>query len=214
MARRLGLWTVCRAATPPLMPPLLMPPLLMPPRLVIINAARSTLTSLGSSTRRPLQTAHLSTANHESKQPAAHRPSKQPTANRETTQTTANREASSTTANRPSKQSIANGWSKKSTAHCPSKQSIAIRPNKAANRTVQARNRHPSAMVAQDFEAVLEGKYPAKAHARRVVDLLRSKMPDATGVLYLEGRRTKLQEDNDSPEHFRYARRSGLTCRP
>lgn len=58
-------------------------------------------------------------------------------------------------------------------------------------------------MVAQDFEAVLKGKYPGKSHAKRVVDIIRSKAPSAHGVLYLEGRMTKLQEDNDSPEHFR-----------
>ncbi|KAI9166430.1 putative Xaa-Pro aminopeptidase [Paramyrothecium foliicola] len=57
-----------------------------------------------------------------------------------------------------------------------------------------------------DFEAVLKGKYPAKAHAERVVQLIREKAPDATGVLYLEARMTKLLEDNDSPEHFRQRR--------
>ncbi|KAL3954558.1 hypothetical protein ACCO45_010121 [Purpureocillium lilacinum] len=62
-------------------------------------------------------------------------------------------------------------------------------------------------MVAQDFEAVLKGKYPAKAHARRVLDILRQKAPKAgSGVFYLESTRTKLQEDNDSPEHFRQRR--------
>lgn len=61
-------------------------------------------------------------------------------------------------------------------------------------------------MVAEDFEAVLKGKYPAKSHARRVVDLIRKKDPNANGVLYLEGRMTKLLEDNDSPEPFRYDR--------
>ncbi|KAK4033592.1 peptidase M24, structural domain-containing protein [Parachaetomium inaequale] len=50
------------------------------------------------------------------------------------------------------------------------------------------------------------GKYPAKRHAQRVVDYIRSKMPDATGVLYLEGRATKLLEDNDEPEPFRQRR--------
>lgn len=55
-------------------------------------------------------------------------------------------------------------------------------------------------MATQD---ILKGKYPAKAHARRVAAYIRERVPDATGVLYLEGRMTKLQEDNDSPEHFR-----------
>ncbi|UNI19347.1 Xaa-Pro dipeptidase [Purpureocillium takamizusanense] len=65
-----------------------------------------------------------------------------------------------------------------------------------------------AAMVAQDFEAVLKGKYPAKAHARRVVDVLRPKATPQvdSGVFYLESTRTKLQEDNDSAEHFRQRR--------
>ncbi len=57
--------------------------------------------------------------------------------------------------------------------------------------------------MAIDYETILKGKYPAKDHARRVVDQIRSKRPDATGVLYLESRKTKLLEDNDEPEPFR-----------
>lgn len=58
-------------------------------------------------------------------------------------------------------------------------------------------------MVAEDFEAVLKGKYPAKSHAKRTLDLIREKVPDVNGILYLEGRMTKLLEDNDSAEPFR-----------
>lgn len=54
-----------------------------------------------------------------------------------------------------------------------------------------------------NYETVLKGKYPAKAHTKRVVDYIRGKLPDATGVLYLEGRMTKLIEDNDEAEPFR-----------
>ncbi|KAF5138057.1 putative Xaa-Pro aminopeptidase pepP [Metarhizium anisopliae] len=61
-------------------------------------------------------------------------------------------------------------------------------------------------MAVEDFEAVLKAKYPGKAHAKRVVDLIRKTKPDANGVIYLEGRMTKLLEDNDSPEHFRQRR--------
>ncbi|KAL1872015.1 hypothetical protein VTK73DRAFT_1759 [Phialemonium thermophilum] len=57
-----------------------------------------------------------------------------------------------------------------------------------------------------DFEKILTGKYPAKEHAKRVVDYIRSKIPDANGVLYLESRATKLLEDNDEPEPFRQRR--------
>lgn len=55
-----------------------------------------------------------------------------------------------------------------------------------------------------DYETILKGKYPAKQHARRVVDYIRSKVPNASGVLYLESRLTKLMEDSDEPEPFRY----------
>lgn len=54
-----------------------------------------------------------------------------------------------------------------------------------------------------DYDTILKAKYPAKQHAQRVVDYVRSKIPNADGVLYLEGRMTKLLEDNDEPEHFR-----------
>lgn len=57
-----------------------------------------------------------------------------------------------------------------------------------------------------DYDKILRGKYPAKEHAKRVSDYIRQKVPDATGVLYLEGRATKLIEDNDSEEHFRQRR--------
>lgn len=59
-------------------------------------------------------------------------------------------------------------------------------------------------MVAEDFEAVLKGKYPGKAHAKRVVQMLREKGAATDGILYLEGRHTKMIEDNDGPEPFRY----------
>jgi Xaa-Pro dipeptidase len=54
-----------------------------------------------------------------------------------------------------------------------------------------------------DYETILQGKYPAKRHARRVVDYIRSKIPGASGVLYLESRATKKIEDNDEDEPFR-----------
>ena len=56
-----------------------------------------------------------------------------------------------------------------------------------------------------DYDSILQDKYPAKRHAQRVVDHIRSKVPNATGVIYLESRMTKLLEDNDEAEPFRYA---------
>ncbi|TEA22278.1 putative Xaa-Pro aminopeptidase PEPP [Colletotrichum sidae] len=60
--------------------------------------------------------------------------------------------------------------------------------------------------MAQDYETVLKGKYPAKSHAVRVADYVKSKVPGASGILYAEGRMTKLLEDNDEPEPFRHRR--------
>ncbi|KAK0622735.1 putative Xaa-Pro aminopeptidase [Immersiella caudata] len=57
-----------------------------------------------------------------------------------------------------------------------------------------------------DYDTILQGKYPAKRHAQRVTEYIRSKIPNATGVLYLESRATKLLEDNDEPEPFRQRR--------
>jgi len=61
-----------------------------------------------------------------------------------------------------------------------------------------------------DYDTILRGKYPAKRHAQRVTDYIQSKIPHATGVLYLESRATRLIEDNDEAEHFRYVRRLRL----
>ncbi|KAI9796629.1 MAG: hypothetical protein M1833_006069 [Piccolia ochrophora] len=50
------------------------------------------------------------------------------------------------------------------------------------------------------------GKYPAKSHAKKVVEYLKSEVPDAAGVLYLEGQKTRMIEDNDEPQPFRQRR--------
>ena len=55
-----------------------------------------------------------------------------------------------------------------------------------------------------DVEQVLAGKYPAKSHAKRVVEWMRSQNTKINGVLYLEGQKTRMIEDNDGEMHFRY----------
>jgi hypothetical protein len=56
-----------------------------------------------------------------------------------------------------------------------------------------------------DFEAILAGKYPAKRHAQRVVEWMRKTNPEINdGVLYLESQKTKMIEDNDEAQPFRY----------
>ncbi|KXJ94893.1 xaa-Pro dipeptidase [Microdochium bolleyi] len=66
-----------------------------------------------------------------------------------------------------------------------------------------------------DADAILAGsKYPAKAHARRVVEYIRAKHPEAlpsssgagSGIFYVEGRADALLEDSDEPVPFRQRR--------
>ncbi|KAJ5668820.1 hypothetical protein N7462_009890 [Penicillium macrosclerotiorum] len=52
-------------------------------------------------------------------------------------------------------------------------------------------------------DAILAAKYPAKAHARRVAEVLKAKHGDA-GAIYLEAQKTRLIEDNDEAMPFRY----------
>ena len=54
-----------------------------------------------------------------------------------------------------------------------------------------------------DVKTILAGKYPAKAHARRVVEWMKKKDPSVSGVLYLEGQKTRMIEDNDEAMPFR-----------
>ncbi|KUJ19111.1 putative Xaa-Pro aminopeptidase pepP [Mollisia scopiformis] len=64
-------------------------------------------------------------------------------------------------------------------------------------------------MAGIDVQKVLKGKYPAKEHAKRVVEWMqRNKDGDGEvgGVLYLEGQKTKMIEDNDEAAPFRQRR--------
>lgn len=45
-------------------------------------------------------------------------------------------------------------------------------------------------------EKVLKGKYPAKAHARKVADWIVAKGGDRTGTIYLEGQKNRVVEVN------------------
>lgn len=48
-----------------------------------------------------------------------------------------------------------------------------------------------------------KGKYPAKTHARRVVDYIRSKIPHADGFIFLSGSPEKFHDDTDLAIPFR-----------
>ncbi|KAI8712609.1 AMP-N domain-containing protein [Fusarium sp. LHS14.1] len=53
---------------------------------------------------------------------------------------------------------------------------------------------------------ILKGKYPAKAHARRVIDYIRSKVPHAKGFLFLTGSPERFYVDTDLAIPFRQRR--------
>lgn len=54
-------------------------------------------------------------------------------------------------------------------------------------------------------DSILAGKYPAKAHARKVAEYLRRNGHNTQdGVIYLEAQKTRMIEDNDEPVPFRY----------
>jgi hypothetical protein len=50
----------------------------------------------------------------------------------------------------------------------------------------------------------LEGKYPAKDHAKRVADHIQASGFSPDGVIYLEAQKTRLIEDNDTPQKFKF----------
>ncbi|PYH41881.1 aminopeptidase P family protein [Aspergillus saccharolyticus JOP 1030-1] len=56
------------------------------------------------------------------------------------------------------------------------------------------------------LESILAGKYPAKAHARRVAQGLQSLGHGRHGIIYLEAQKTRLIEDNDEAMPFRQRR--------
>ena len=53
--------------------------------------------------------------------------------------------------------------------------------------------------MADKVDAILAGKYPAKEHARAVAKYMKK----TSGVIYLEGQKTRMIEDNDGEAHFR-----------
>ena len=58
--------------------------------------------------------------------------------------------------------------------------------------------------IAENYDEVLKGKYPAKEHARKVAKWIIEKGGDKNGTIYLEAQKQKLNEDNDGEAPFRY----------
>lgn len=62
----------------------------------------------------------------------------------------------------------------------------------------------PDLPIMTTVDSILAAKYPAKAHARRVAEAL--KTHGDAGAIYLEAQKTRLIEDNDEAMPFRYVR--------
>ncbi|OAL48005.1 putative Xaa-Pro aminopeptidase [Pyrenochaeta sp. DS3sAY3a] len=60
--------------------------------------------------------------------------------------------------------------------------------------------------IAENYDDVLKGKYPAKEHARKVAKWIIEKGGDKNGTIYLEAQKQKLNEDNDGEAPFRQRR--------
>ncbi|KAL1643035.1 hypothetical protein SLS61_009423 [Didymella pomorum] len=60
--------------------------------------------------------------------------------------------------------------------------------------------------IAENYDEVLKGKYPAKEHARKVAKWIVEKGGDKNGTIYLEAQKQKLNEDNDGEAPFRQRR--------
>jgi Xaa-Pro dipeptidase len=52
-------------------------------------------------------------------------------------------------------------------------------------------------------DTILAAKYPAKAHARRVAESIKTRH-GAAGAIYLEAQKTRMIEDSDEAMPFRY----------
>lgn len=65
-----------------------------------------------------------------------------------------------------------------------------------------------SAQMSQSVDNILSGKYPAKKHFECVLEYIKSKSTSATdeSVIYLEGQKTRMNEDNDQEAPFRQRR--------
>lgn len=56
-----------------------------------------------------------------------------------------------------------------------------------------------------DSVKIPSGKYPAKAHAKKVAEyLIFNNSAAGSATIYIEGQKTRLLEDNDQDQPFRY----------
>ncbi|KAL8753087.1 MAG: hypothetical protein Q9199_005286 [Rusavskia elegans] len=90
------------------------------------------------------------------------------------------------------------------TSSVPIAQTFLPTPKQTTTMTASATYAPARSRPFQD--SILEGNYPAKAHCAKVASYLQTKSANAAGkaVIYLEGQKTILIEDNDEPRPFRY----------
>ena len=63
-------------------------------------------------------------------------------------------------------------------------------------------------------DPILQGKYPAKTHAEKVISYLKDHGADIeNAVIFIEGQRDKLNEDDDTSQPFRYQLTPSLTLK-
>ena len=81
---------------------------------------------------------------------------------------------------------------------------LLIAPDSSSNNLVSLSCWQREELKMATLDAILAGKYPAKAHARRVAGYLHERGYGGPGVIYLEAQKTRLIEDNDEAMPFRY----------
>ena len=76
-------------------------------------------------------------------------------------------------------------------------------PNRLNPSTLRRFSSHSTIMNQQD--SILNGKYPAKAHCAKVAAYLKETVKDDRPArIYLQGQKTRMIEDNDEPQPFRF----------
>ena len=76
-------------------------------------------------------------------------------------------------------------------------------PNRLNSSTLRRFSSFSTTMDRQD--SILNGKYPAKAHCAKVAAYLKKTVKDdGPARIYLQGQKTRMIEDNDEPQPFRF----------
>jgi Xaa-Pro dipeptidase len=67
--------------------------------------------------------------------------------------------------------------------------------------------------MANTVDDVLSGKYPAKLHAKKVIQCMKEQVGEVSGLLYLEGQKSRMIEVISSPDYWKFPKqRSSQAC--